>query len=112
MIAPAAASIITLRFTELSTQAGVDIIRVFQCTDIACSQPQQLAELSGLYSAPQAVTSTTGYMKVVFRSDGSVNADGFTAAWTTVGPLYLSERYSLFDGTACKVLQKEDFRLQ
>jgi hypothetical protein len=112
MIAPAAASLITLRLSRISTQPGVDIIRVFQCTDIACSQQQQLAELSGSYFMPQAVTSTTGYMRVTFRSDGSVNADGFTAAWTTVGPLYLSERYSLFDGTACKVLQKEDFRLQ
>ncbi len=84
MIAPAAASMITLCFTELSTQPGVDIIRVFRCTDIACSQQQQLAELSGLYSTPQAVTSTTGYMKVVFRSDGSISFDGFRALWSSV----------------------------
>ena len=84
MIAPAAASIITLSFTELSTQPGVDIIRVFQCTDIACSQPQQLAELSGSYSTPQAVTSTTGYVMLIFMSDESINFDGFNVSWESV----------------------------
>ena len=77
-------NLVTLRFTQLSTQAGVDIIRVFQCTDIACSQQQQLAELSGLYSTPQAVTSTTGYVKVTFTSDGRISYDGLSASWSSV----------------------------
>ena len=89
VIAPAQASVITLRFAELSTQAGTDFIRVFQCTDAACSDQQQLVELSGLYSAPQVLSSSTGFMKVVFTSDKSVNYDGFNASWTSVSYLAL-----------------------
>ena len=76
--------VITATFTELSTQPGKDFVRVFQCTDVSCLQQQQLAELSGLYAMQQAVTSTTGYMKVVFTADGSVNYDGFNATWKSV----------------------------
>jgi hypothetical protein len=62
----------------------MDIVRVFECTDIYCAQQQQLAALSGRYSTPQVVMSSTGFVKVVFTSDGSVNYDGFTATWTSV----------------------------
>jgi hypothetical protein len=86
LIAPPGALLITLSFTELSTQAGKDFVRVWQCTDIACSQQLQLAEISGTYSEPQVVTSTTGFMKVAFTSDASVAYDGFTASWTSVRP--------------------------
>jgi hypothetical protein len=84
MIAPHGASGIVLSFDELSTQPGVDIICLYQCMDISCSQEQKLAELSGLYDTPQAVISDTGYMKVVFTSDGSINYDGFKASWISV----------------------------
>jgi hypothetical protein len=84
MLAPPAASVISITFTEFSTQPGKDLVRVFQCTDIGCSEQQLLAELSGTYSSAQAVTSTTGYMKVEFTSDGSVNYDGFIATWMIV----------------------------
>jgi hypothetical protein len=79
MIAQPSALALTLSFTDFSTQAGKDIVRVLQCTDISCSSQQQLAELSGWYSTTQFVISTTGFMKVVFNSDASVNYDGFTA---------------------------------
>ncbi len=74
----------TLRFTEFNTQAANDVMRVYQCSDVYCSQQQQLAELSGTYPIAQAMTATTGFMKLVFTSDGSVNLDGFTASWSTV----------------------------
>jgi hypothetical protein len=84
MLAPPAASVISITFTEFSTQPGKDLVRVFQCTDVGCSEQQLLAELSGTYLTTQNVTSASGYMKVVFTSDGSVNYDGFTASWITV----------------------------
>jgi hypothetical protein len=84
MIAPSSVSAITLNFTELSTQPGVDIIHLFQCTDIACTQQTPLAELSGTYSSPQVVTAGTGFVKVSFTSDESVNLEGFTLFWSTV----------------------------
>ncbi len=84
IIAPPAVSVITINFTEFSTQLGMDFVRVFQCTDISCSEQLLLAELSGTYSTVQDVTSTTGYMKVVFTSDRSVNYNGFSATWKVV----------------------------
>jgi hypothetical protein len=73
-----------LHFTMFNTQLSKDFVRVFQCTNVLCSQQQQLAELSGSYSSVQTVTSSTGYMRVVFTSDGSINSDGFNASWNLV----------------------------
>jgi hypothetical protein len=75
---------ITLRFTDFSTQPHIDVVRVLECKDMRCSQQQQLAELSGTYATLPVVTSTTGFMKVAFTSDGSVNYGGFTASWSFV----------------------------
>jgi hypothetical protein len=83
-IAPYGAVQIALRFEEFSTQAHKDVVTVFECTDIYCTQQQLLAALSGRYSTPQVVMSSTGFVKVVFTSDGSINNDGFTASWTSV----------------------------
>jgi hypothetical protein len=80
-------SLIMLQFTEFSTQPLNDIVHVFQCSDVYCTQQQQLAELSGLYSSVQNVTSGTSYMKVVFTSDSLGEYDGFTASWSTVRAL-------------------------
>jgi hypothetical protein len=94
IIAPWQASTITLTFTELSVEYSFDYVRVWQCTDIACSDKVQLAELSGIYpGSSQVVTSTTGFMKVVFTSDQNVNHDGFTASWTSVGSCFLFPNY-------------------
>ncbi len=69
-----------------------DVVRVFECSNAFCSQQQQLAELSGTYADVQSITSTTGYMRVTFTTDGSVNLAGFNALWTSVRvcvPLYI-----------------------
>ena len=84
MIAPPAASLIYISFTSIDTQLNTDVISVLQCKDILCSQPQQLVQLSGTYSTAQQVTATTGFVRVVFTSDSSINFNGFTASWTTV----------------------------
>jgi hypothetical protein len=68
-----------------STQPINDAVRVFQCTQLDCSQQQQIAELSGWYLSTQSVTSSTGYMKVIFTSDYDGNYDGFKASWSMVG---------------------------
>ena len=84
LIAPAYATRIMLRFTEFSTQPTADPVRVFQCTDIYCTQQQQLAELSGTYPVTQSATSNTGFIKVAFTSDSASSFDGFAASWTSV----------------------------
>jgi hypothetical protein len=84
MIASTNGSVITIQFTNFSTQPTNDVVRVFQCSDVYCSQQQQLAELSGMYLSTQVMTSATGYMRVVFTSDGSINHAGFAASWSSV----------------------------
>ena len=79
-----ASSLVTLRFNNFSTQPLKDVVRVFQCSNTYCSQQQLLAELSGTYADVQSITSTTGYMRVTFTTDGSVNLGGFNASWTMV----------------------------
>ena len=89
MIAPPGALEISLLFTNFSTEALNDIVRVLECKDYSCSQRKQLAELSGLYANRQVVVSATGYMMVVFSSDSSNNSDGFTASWSSVSRILL-----------------------
>jgi hypothetical protein len=85
MIAPNIATFITLRFSKLSTQLGIDVIDIFQCEGAGSLTSLRLAALSGFYSTPVSVTSTTGCMYVTFSSDATVTYDGFNASWITVG---------------------------
>ncbi len=85
MIASTNGSVITIQFTNFSN----DVVRVFQCSDVYCSQQQQLAELSGTYLSTQVMTSATGYMRVVFTSDGTGRYDGFIASWNMVSTLQI-----------------------
>jgi hypothetical protein len=87
IIAPPMSTLINISFNELSTQTGKDFIRVFECTDVACSQQKLLAELTGWYFTPPYVTVTTGFIKVVFTSDATLSYQGFTASWTSVSSL-------------------------
>jgi hypothetical protein len=88
MIASSNASLITLHFTQFSMQLYKDVVKVFECMDALCLQQQQLAELSGTYSALPVVTSTTSFVKVVFTSDDASEFDGFKATWSMVSPCF------------------------
>ena len=87
LIAPTGATQIALRFKDFNTQKGVDVVRVTQCATLDCANGQELAALSGTYSTPQLVVSSTSFMKVAFTSDGSITRSGFSALWTSVGLL-------------------------
>jgi hypothetical protein len=85
VIAPYGAAQVMLHFTEFKTQAIQDVVSIYQCQDASCKeQILLLAQLSGTYPKAQTITSTTGYMKVAFRSDSNTNAEGFTAEWSSV----------------------------
>jgi hypothetical protein len=86
-IAPINAAFITLTFTQISLDiypgSNNDWVRVYQCSDSACSQSVQLAQYTG--QAGQQTVTVTGIAKVIFTSDGnSEGYSGFTATWTTV----------------------------
>jgi hypothetical protein len=87
MIAPDGAGQVSISFTVFQTQSLFDYVRIFQCSDTVCTQQLQLSELSGMYSSVKTVNSATGFMKIVFTSDGSISFGGFNASWSSVGSL-------------------------
>ena len=80
IIAPADASQVTLRFTEFRTEENYDFITVYECTS-SCTQLQRMSNTQG---SGRSFSSTTGYLKITFTSDGSDTQSGFTALWESV----------------------------
>jgi hypothetical protein len=82
MIAPKDASQININFTLFETQADTDWVSVFECTGLDCPNATLLARRSGSYpSGALYLTSSTGFVKVIFSSDASGTAPGFNASW-------------------------------
>jgi hypothetical protein len=77
-----------MRFTDFSTESGKDNVTVFECTNVGCETPRQLAVLSGTYATAPVITSSTGFVKVAFTSDSSSTAAGFAALWSSVRQLF------------------------
>jgi hypothetical protein len=76
--------LISLSFSSFNTESGYDTVTVNRCTSSSCGTVTQVAKLSGSSVSPSTIyTSSTGYMQVVFASDGSVTASGFVASWST-----------------------------
>jgi hypothetical protein len=87
MIAPPGASQIRISFTEFSTEAGYDWVRLFSCNDIYCASKHLVAELTGTPGSVQSHVSPTAFMRVEFRTDSSVTRGGFTASWQSIVPV-------------------------
>jgi hypothetical protein len=87
IIAPKFSDQIIVWFTEFSTQADYDTVLVSECIVEYCKDagaPKRLALLSGINTTSQVMSSTTGYVKVAFRSDSSITAAGFSVSWSSV----------------------------
>jgi hypothetical protein len=79
-ILPEGASSVTLYFTEFETEAGFDVLKVYDL------QTQQvIAEYSGTYGqgVPEPVTSPSGKMFLSFSTNYSITAPGWTAYYET-----------------------------
>ena len=73
---------VTLHFTNFDTEGNYDFVTVFSCTDSSCWNTVQLGRFSGT-NMPANVTSSTGFMRIVWTSDFSVTYTGWTAEWRT-----------------------------
>ena len=74
---------ISLRFTEFSTESGYDFVTIYRCSSVNCTDEHKIARLSGQsVSAGTSYTSSSGWMKVVFKSDDIENGPGFKALVT------------------------------
>lgn len=86
LIAPPCATSVTLSLTQLNTEAGYDGVIVYNGNTTS-------APLLGAFSGttlPSAVTASSGQMLVVFTSDFSTTAQGFSASYTSTGSAYCS----------------------
>jgi hypothetical protein len=79
----ASASTIRLSFSSFSTESGYDYVTINRCSSSSCSTVEQVARISGSVSSSNEYTSSTGYLQVLFTSDGSVTGSGFEATWST-----------------------------
>ncbi|EKX32754.1 hypothetical protein GUITHDRAFT_121057 [Guillardia theta CCMP2712] len=87
-IASPSNSSVTLTFQRFDVQyhssCKYDKVYIYSCTSVSCSPSALLATLCGsLDQINPQVTSPTGIMKVSFKSDSSVNNQGFCATWGT-----------------------------
>ncbi|MEO0310368.1 MAG: hypothetical protein RIQ89_25 [Bacteroidota bacterium] len=85
------ASSITLNFTTLNTQAGNDIITVY-------NGPDDASPIIGTYSGttvPSAITAFSGVMYITFVTNGSVTAAGWSATYTCNSVLYCNGQTNL-----------------
>jgi hypothetical protein len=78
----ASSGLISLSFSSFNTESGYDFVTINRCTS-SSSCVEEVARLSGSsVSLSTIYTSSTGYMQVVFTSDGSVLGSGFVASWS------------------------------
>ena len=77
VIAPPCSSSITLSFSAFNTESGYDFVYIYDMN------LNKLAQYSG-NNIPNAVTTNTGMLYVIFETDQYVNGQGFTAKYTSV----------------------------
>ena len=74
---------IDVHFTLFETESNMDTVTINQCSSSDCESTKEIAKLSGsAVSADTTFSSSTGFMQVVFASDGSTTAEGFVASWS------------------------------
>jgi hypothetical protein len=87
LIQPVNAASITLVFNSFATESGYDFVSIYNG---ATTSSPLLGRYSGT-TIPPALTSTGGTMLIVFTSDYSVVAAGWSASFTTTTTMSLLE---------------------
>jgi PKD repeat protein len=81
LVAPSCATSITLTFSHFDTESGWDFFHVYDGT--VPTGTNEILNVSGS-TIPPSVTCTSGAMLIVWHSDFTIVASGFTASWTSV----------------------------
>ena len=87
--------LLTLTFGQFNTEKNYDKLTVLSCIDVTCSNTVTLLDHYSGYSAPGSITCSTGFIQLVWTSDGSITFTGWSATWTTSGQLRLSNYSNL-----------------
>jgi len=78
---------IRLSFHFFDVEAGYDVVSIFRCATPLCSDSERVVRLAaGSADTSTTYATTTGYLKVVFTSDGFVNKEGFIANYSIYSP--------------------------
>jgi Zn-dependent metalloprotease len=98
VIAPPAATRITLNFTSFSTEAGYDSVFVYD-------GPNQNSTLIGAFTGntiPSSISTSvgTGAMCIVFKSDDTFTDQGWSANYSSVGGTPTCNGYNLLANTS------------
>lgn len=84
IIAPTAATFVTVKFYQFDITDIPDSLTLYQCYDVNCSRGVEfITRFSGFNYPPTPVTSYTGVMMVLFMSDHINGFEGFSLAWTS-----------------------------
>jgi hypothetical protein len=89
---------ITLTFHSFDTEEYYDNITVSSCATILCSEVNVLLDDYSGSTIPSPVTSTTGIMLIVWKSDESVTQNGWDAVFATECQECLPGTYSSSEG--------------
>jgi hypothetical protein len=83
LIAPIGATWVKLTTTEFNTEADLDVLHIYECEYQNCSTGyfRSIAQISGYQSSSQEVTSTGGYMMLLFVSNHYQEAPGEKTAF-------------------------------
>ena len=83
---------ISFTFSSFDIEQEYDSVTLYSCSDIQCSSKNQIGYFEGSASRPSEGSNrppvlntqyvvTTGYMRIVFRSDSTVSFVGFIGTW-------------------------------
>ena len=101
LIATSPGDEIRISFTEFETDPNYDWVVVQRCSDASCSAPTEILRQSGSHPGTNGYSSSTGFLKVIFTSDDSFSASGWTLTWTTLQLCLCVSGYTGPDGGTC-----------
>ena len=76
---------ISVSFSSFDTESCCDYVSIYRCDTATCDDSsERILREAGTLSPSNVYSSSTGFLKVTFTSDGSNTRSGFTAAWSVV----------------------------
>ena len=81
---------ISVSFSSFDTESGYDYVSIYRCDTATCDDSSEILRQAGTLSPSNVYSSSTGFLKVTFTSDGSVTRSGFTGTWSVsqTGPSF------------------------
>ena len=80
---------ISVSFESFDTHFYEDYVSIYRCDTATCDgSSERILRAAGTLSPSNVYSSSTGFLKVTFTSDGGTTRSGFTAEWSVQGELW------------------------